>query len=533
MASLRSTPCENWPVSRLASVIAWSLAAVFLIDAPLSAQAATCGWDSATGWVARENSKPGDSTWSNGIAMRYSGDFSQRDQAGGFDKWVQSGIEGKRVEGWFDSVSATCGQSVGLHISGNAAPVKISIYRMGYYDGAGARLIDQVTTKAAISSYAAPEISSSPKSTVTTSWPVAFIFKPDKNTPPGQYLFRMDDGIGKPTFAPLMIENPEARGTTFISAVMTWQAYNQWGGYSLYKGPNLKRTSRSTVASFDRPYDGDGSGQTRYMELPILRLAEEKGLDLAYATDYDLDENAPQIKSAVTLVMGGHSEYWTNNMRDNLQSAIDRGTNLIVFGGNTGYNRIRIEDNRKLAMWRRTKSDPYGDVADKATTAWRMAPIRKPESLILGSQYIGLGVSGDFKITHPTRWPFNVMAKPDRLKMVVGREVDSPLYSPGPAVESLASSQIKVHGQSATAMATYYNNKAGAGVINIGTNGWPCAMASICPWHDFVPLNVREDIRAVTMNILVGAASGPLAKRFPALIDIPKREKGQKLILRN
>ena len=533
MESPRSTPCENWSVRRLSLFLIWSLA-LSVMTFPNPAQAAsTCGWDTSTGWVARENKLPGDSTWSNGIAMRYSGDYSQRDQVGGFDKWVQSGINGKRVEGWFDSVSATCGQSVGLHISGNAAPVKISIYRMGYYEGAGARLIDQVAIKSAIPSFAAPEISSAPRSTVTTSWPTSYKFKVDKSTPPGQYLFRMDDGVGKPTFAPLMIENPEARGTTFISAVMTWQAYNQWGGYSLYKGPNLKRTSRSTVASFDRPYDGDGSGQSRYMELPIIRLAEEKGLDLAYATDFDLDENATQIRSATTLVMGGHSEYWTNNMRENLQSAIDKGINLIVFGGNTGYNRIRIEDNRRLAMWRSTKSDPYGEVSDKATTAWRMAPISKPESLLLGSQYIGLGVSGDFTITHPNRWPFNVMAKPDTLKMVVGREVDSPLYAPGPAVETLASSEIKVRGQKATAMATYYNTKSGAGVLDIGTNGWPCAMASICPWHDFVPLNVREDIRAVTLNILSGAAGGPLGKRYPAIVDIPKREKGQKLFINN
>ena len=498
-----------------------------------AASAATCGWDTATGWVTRENSKAGDSAWSNGIAMRYSGDYSQRDQASGFDKWVQSGIQGKRVEGWFDSVSATCGQSVGLHISGNAAPVKISIYRMGYYDGAGARLIEQVTTKSDIPAYSAPEISSAPRSTVTTSWPIAYRFAPDKNTPPGQYLFRMDDGVGKSTFAPLMIENHEARGTTFISAVLTWQAYNQWGGYSLYKGPNLKRTTRSTVASFDRPYDGDGSGQSRYMELPILRLAEEKGLDLAYATDYDLDSNTPQIKNAVTLVMGGHNEYWTNNMRDNLQSAIDRGTNLLIFGGNTGYNRMRLEDNRKIAMWRSAKSDPFGTVLDKATTAWRMAPIRKPESLLMGSQYIGLGVSGDFTITHPNRWPFNVMSKPDRLRLIVGREVDSPLYSPGPAVESLATSEIKVYGQSATAMATYYNTKAGAGVLDIGTNGWPCAMANICPWHSNVPSNVREDIRAVTMNILSGAAAGPLAKRYPALEEIPARSTSKKLFFPN
>ena len=505
-----------------AAILGISLATP-LFALPLS-PTSSCGWDTAAGWVARENLKSGNANWAAGIPIEYAGDYARRDQQGGFDKWVTKGIQGKRVEGWFDSASATCGQTVGMHISGNAKPVKIFIYRMGYYGGANARLVGSYKTQSAVPSYDAPIISSAPRSTVSTNWPVSYKFKVTKETPPGQYLFRLDDGEGKSTFVPLMITNPNERyGITFVSAVMTWQAYNQWGGYSLYKGPDGKRTSRSTVASFNRPYDGDGSGQTRYMELPILRLAEMDGLDINYATDFEVDQNNKIILQSNSIVFGGHDEYWTNNMRDNLEAAVARGTNLINFGGNAGYNRLRLETYNRIAMWRSSKGDPYGTVADKATTAWRLAPIKRPESLLLGAQYIGLGVSGSYTVTHPDRWPFNAMTTPTKLELVVGKEVDSPLYSPGPAVENLASSDIKVHGVPAVAMATYYTNSKSAGVLNISTNGWPCSMGGICPWHAAVPANVRNDVKLVTEAILIDAAKGPLGKHHPMKVDIPAR----------
>jgi hypothetical protein len=259
------------------------------------------------------------------------------------------------------------------------------------------------------------------------------------------------------------------------------------------------------------------------MEAPLIRLIENMGIDTNYATDFELDANSPLIRNATSIVFGGHDEYWTTNMRNNLQAAVDRGTNLINLGGNTGYNRIRFEASDQLAMWRRTGADPYANVKDKATLPWRLSPIKQPESLLLGAQYIGLGVSGSFTVTHPDRWPFNAMKAPAVLDMVVGREVDSPLYSAGPAVESLATSEIKVHRQKAVAMATYYTAKSGAGILNISTNGWICSMAGLCPWHNTVPTSIREDVKAVTKSILADAAEGPLARKHPMIIDIKAR----------
>ena len=493
------------------------------INANLSS---ACDWDASTGWVKRENLKSGDATWSHGIRMQYSGDFSAKEKViSGINVHGKS-MDPTSVDGWFDATSATCADEVGLHISGNGVPVHISVYRMGFYGGAGARLISEARTKP-VPLYGVAEISPAPESTVSTTWPVAWNFKITNETPPGQYLIRLDDGLGDSSFVPITVTDPKSDSSiTFVSSVLTWQAYNQWGGYSLYKGPDRRRSTRSTIASFNRPYDGDGSGQFRYMEYPILKLAEKLGINMNYITDIDLDKNSSSLGNTDSILFGGHGEYWTANMRTNLQSAVDRGVNLVSLGGNAGYGRPRLQVNaRQMVMWRGSRGDRNRMNPLLATSSWRHSPIRLPESLLLGAQYVGLGVDGDYSIPHRERWPFTTMTHPDLLKNIVGREVDSPVHAVGPAVEVLAVSTLIFHRKPIKVMATYYNNSKNAGVIDISTNGWTCAIDGICPWHPRISAETQLDARLITEEILRGLTKGPLGLWRPAIIDIPARTK--------
>jgi hypothetical protein len=432
----------------------------------------------------------------------------------------------KSVEGWIDKPSGTCGDQIGLHITGNGRPVTIKIYRMGFYGGAGARLITS-TTIAAVKAGTKASITKAPTSTVSTNWPVAWSLKINRATIPGQYLLRLDDKGPDSSFVPLTIFDPNIKSSiTFVSSVLTWQAYNQWGGYSLYKGPNMTRGTRSTIVSFDRPYDGDGSGQFRYMEYPILKIAEQLGLNMNYITDFELDSGVQSLRSTGSLLFGGHSEYWTANMRNIAQRAVDNGTNLVSLGGNAVYAHPRLQANRRqLVMWRSSTADPNRSDPVLATTGWRQYPISQPEAKLLGAQYVGLGVSADYTIPHPNRWPFTTMTHPARLQSIVGREVDSPLYSVGPAVEVLADSAINFHGKAVTIMATYYTNAKNAGVIDISTNGWTCAIDDICPWHPNISKDTKNDAHLITEEILKGLTRGPLGVWRPAIIDVQARTK--------
>lgn len=433
----------------------------------------TCNWDQDSGWVARENAKAGTSTWSKGVPLRFSADFSRRAQA-------------DRVEGWFDSTSTTCGQNVNLHILGKQTLTYVDVFRMGYYQGSGARLITSTKTK-------------------NKTWN----FRSSSQTPPGQYLIRISAPKARASFVPLVIHNPNSQSDiSFISSILTWQSYNQWSGYSLYKGPDAKRETRAETVSFDRPYDGDGSGQFRYMEFPALKRAEKLGLDINYLTDIDLDKGISSLGKTQSIVFGGHGEYWTKAMRETVEASLAKGINLISLGGNTGYNFTELSNGARA----------MGKI-----TPWRDTPNDKPESLIWGSQYFALNVHKDFVVTRADVWPFNVLSQGEIIKGVVGNEVDSPLNAVGPAVEELARSSTNPNEKSIASMATYYTVASGAGILNMGTNGWVCAIENVCPWgHTFSPAT-KAQIQAVTDAIFAGLKKGPLGNWRKANPDIPKR----------
>jgi hypothetical protein len=127
---------------------------------------------------------------------------------------------------------------------------------------------------------------------------------------------------------------------------MGWQAYNQWGGYSLYKGPDGRRETRSRAVSFDRPYQEAmaGAGQFLQFELPAVRVAEHAGIPLGYATDVDLHTYPHLLDGARTVLTLGHDEYWSTAMRQTATAARDRGINLAFLGGNEVYRHIRFAD---------------------------------------------------------------------------------------------------------------------------------------------------------------------------------------------
>ena len=427
------------------------ITAIGVINAP-TAEANSCSGQKS-GWVARENSKAGSKEWNEGVPFRLSADFSRRKPA-------------KRIEGYFNTTSIRCGGSATLTLVG-AAEATATVYRTGYYQGIGARQIG--------------------KFSIASNWS----FKATDKYLPGIYLIKLSTPQRLSTFVPLAISDPKLKSDlTFISSVLTWQAYNQWGGSSLYKGPNGKRETRAESVSFLRPYDGDGSGQFQYMEAPILKSAEKLGLNINYATDIDLDNDPTLLKNTKSIVLGGHSEYWTTNMRNSVEAAVDRGVNLLVLGGNTAYNQIEITKDKisNIKSWR---------------------DIGRPEVQLLGSQYLTLGFHRDM-VVETQMWPFEVLPKGSVIKGVVGYEADTPITFSGPPVETIARSAILATEKSIPAMATYYTRPSGAGILNMATNGWVCAMENKCPWGHRFDKSTQLQIRRVTENILSATTRGPL-----------------------
>ena len=430
-----------------------------------------CKWDIAPGWVAHENQKTGAPTWSKGVPLRLSADFSRR-------------VKVDRIEGWFEKTSVTCGESINLHIVGKVPATKIDVFRMGYYDGAGARLISSTTTKDQL-------------------WK----FRAFEKTPPGQYLFRLSAPKTRASFVPLVVHNPNSESDiSFVSSVLTWQSYNQWGGSSLYKGTDAKSETRAESVSFDRPYDGDGSGQFRYMEFPALYLAERAGHEINYITDIDLDSDPTTLRNTQSIVVGGHSEYWTERMRGAIDASVASGINLVSLGGNTAYNKVTYDPKT------RTMSD---------VITWRDPVVRKSESHLLGAQYFAMGVKSDYVVKSAAQWPFDVLKQGEKILGVVGSEVDAPVVNGRRVGVEILAASPPVGDKKISAVATYYTRESGAAILNIGTNGWVCAIDNQCPWGHVFATKTRKQIAAVTGAIFEGLTRGPVGKWRPATIDIP------------
>ncbi len=437
------------------------LAAVMILAHlwPITATASDCAWDQTPGWVARENQKLGNKEWSAGIPLRYSADFSRRKDV-------------PRIEGYLSSTSATCGDRLTLTTFGSKK-FTASVYRMGYYNNSGARLVKLLKSPTQISI--------------------------DSKTPPGQYLIKLSNNLRAATFVPFTVYGDAPSDATFVSSVLTWQSYNQWGGESLYKGADGARETAATFVKFDRPYDGDGSGQFRYMEQPLLTLIEKLGLDINYVTDLNVDKNPSVFQSTKAILFGGHSEYWTVAMRDSIDAAVASGVNLVAFGGNTAYAITEIE-GREI----------------RGRTAYR--DVLRPESLLLGSQYFALGIKKD--LISNNVWPFSVLGKNAVIKGLYGYEADTAMGTIGPGVQVVARAAISPTEKGFVAMSTYYNASSGASVLNMGSNAWVCAMKNRCPWGHTFDSVAQKQITQVTTEVLktVKTSKWPVAQ-----IDIPAR----------
>jgi hypothetical protein len=435
------------------------LVMVAALFSPVSAKATDCRWDQSAGWVVRENLKKGDKKWSAGVPLRYSADFSRRKDV-------------PRIEGYLSSSSATCGEKLTLTTVGSKR-FTASIYRMGYYNNHGARLVKILKSPTQISI--------------------------DAKTPPGQYLIKLSNNLRAATFIPFLVYGDAPSEATFISSVLTWQSYNQWGGQSLYKGADGARETAAKVVTFDRPYDGDGSGQFRYMEQPVVTMMEKIGIDTNYVTDLEVHNNPAVFEKTKSIIIGGHSEYWTIAMRDSIESAVGQGKNLVVFGGNTAYAITEINDRNISGR------TPYRDVL-------------RPESTLLGSQYFALGIKKD--LISNNLWPFAGLGQDAVIKGIYGYEADTALGTIGPGVQVSARAAISPTEKGYVAMSTYYAAPSGASVLNMGTNGWVCAMNNRCPWgHTFEP-DTQKQIQMVTAEVLkaVKTSNWPVAQ-----IDFPAR----------
>src|SRR5262249_28930642 len=127
--------------------------------------------------------------------------------------------------------------------------------------------------------------------------------------------------------------------------VNTWEAYNGWGGKSLY--PFSSTDSRQAVrVSFNRPFDWSlpgAQGPLRWGP-PLVRVIERNGYDASYQSDVVTSFRPKSLLRHRLVVVAGHDEYWTKRMRDAFDAARDAGVNLAFMGANDAYWQVRLQN---------------------------------------------------------------------------------------------------------------------------------------------------------------------------------------------
>ncbi len=437
------------------------------------------------------------------------------------------------IEGFADRVGVAPGEPVRLFVSTTAPGYTVTAFRIGAYQGSDARAV-WVSPRQVGEVQAAPVVQP-PTHTVVAPWHPSTTVATD-GWDPGDYLLRLDaDGATGQRFVPLTVRTPSNAGRVVVlNAVTTWQAYNQWGGYSLYKGPDGKRTSRSRAVSFDRPFEAgmQGAGQFLEFELAFLRVAERSGVPLGYATDADLHADPHLLDGARAVVTLGHDEYWSTAMRTAATAARDRGVNLAFFGGNEIYRHIRLAptalgNDRLEINYKSAEEDPIArtDPAE-ATQDWRQPPDPRPESVLVGGYYSCFPGRADLVATDAGNWLLaGIVRDGEHLPGVVGVEysnVNLSVPTPRP-IEVLFHSPV-VCGTTKRAEfsdVTFYTTGSGAGVFSAGTQDWVCGIDPGCLGGGRAG-RVGQVLSAVTTRLLQQFAAGPAGVAHPAADNLAR-----------
>jgi hypothetical protein len=468
---------------------------------PTHGGAETVSWPSAAA-VRKENAAAGSTLWETGISFART----------------------SPVNGFADHTSVLPGTGVRLFISSVDGPVTVSAFRMGWYGGADARLVDTYpgvtavtqpagTMTAATRTYSAADWHPS-LSVDTTGWE------------PGAYLFRLDDGHGHRRWVPLTVRSATTAGAiVLVDADTTWQAYNLYGGYNLYQGADGRYADRAYAVSFDRPIDyGAGAGDFYGNELPVIELAERLDLPVAYVTDTDIDADPHLLDGARAVISLGHDEYWSQAMRDEVTHDRDgAGMNVAFLGANAVFRHIRMSatalgPERLETDYKEGSLDPIARTNPaQATYQWRDGPDPRPESVLTGAFYQCNPVHADMVVADPTSWLFSGTGATagTRLTGLAGQEYDRvDLAAPTPRpIDVLFHSPVTCRGIRSYQDSAYYTTPGGAAGFDSGTSAWICGMTTLCS----PSASQRAFVTTVTTNLLEAFAAGPAGRTHPAV----------------
>lgn len=317
-------------------------------------------------------------------------------------EWDINGWGDPSIQGFGHDMSIGPGETIRFKVLTDSDDYRIDIYRMGYYGGMGARRVDTVEPTATLPQEQ-PDCLTDPATRLYDcgNWAVSASWQAPADATSGIYFGRLvredpapprlwqndrfrpvpqpEGSLNdpewyrtKPTMANALRE-PRASHIYFVvrddeggsdmlfqTSDLTWQAYNRYGGHSVYGRLNPERPRahggppRAYKVSYNRPLETRDYRAVNVVfnsEYPMVRWLERNGYDVSYSSGVDTHRRGDELLEHELFLSVGHDEYWSGQQRRNVEAARAAGVNLAFFSGNEVYWKVRWEDS----------IDPAGD----------------------------------------------------------------------------------------------------------------------------------------------------------------------------
>jgi hypothetical protein len=264
------------------------------------------------------------------------------------------------IQGFSTQMSVNRGSTISFKVKSETSNYRIDIYRVGYYDGNGARLMAGNIPKSGTAVNQPDCLRDGSTGLVDCgNWKTSASWTVPSTAVSGVYVANLtrNDTLGQSRII-FVVRDDSSRSTILVSTSdATWQAYNRYGGNSLYQctdtcpsfGPNAVKVS------YNRPLiTEDASGFFSGSEYSMIRFLEQNGYDVSYTSSNDVAQRGALLKNHKLFISDGHDEYWSASQRTSMEEARDAGVNLAFFTANEGFWKTRWEPSTASGI-----SDPY------------------------------------------------------------------------------------------------------------------------------------------------------------------------------
>jgi methionine-rich copper-binding protein CopC len=224
-------------------------------------------------------------------------------------EWDVSGAGDPSIQGFATDMSVNRGSIIRfkINVTGTDKAFGIRIYRLGYYNGNGARLVADLGSFTGVTQ-PSPTRNDAIGLVDYGTWSESASWAVPSNAVSGVYIAKLTrTGTGGASHIVFVVRNDASTAPIlFKTSDATWQAYNSYGGYSFYGGSTSNINGRADKLSYNRPFNTRDVKPECYLfnaEYPMLRWMERNGYHMTYTTDVDMERNTTLITPSKHQVM--------------------------------------------------------------------------------------------------------------------------------------------------------------------------------------------------------------------------------------